>query len=1024
MAPPTTAAGYLVGRSLSHGGIAGAVVGSVLGFLLIFILVLPFILRPIREHRYHKKIAAENAAMGMTGPGFHGGPPSQAFHPLFYEPPAGAAAGPGADGSSAPGPSDPSAKIGDNNSSEDGKTAVAGSLPTPPADGAPKAPADANTPTAVAPGVAAPPLAALPPGSVPIKTNIPPQNGPQSASLAGSQLPYPPPTLNSAATFPTFSSQDPVLAPPQRSATMRSTRSSSISQTLETIAGRAAAVFRQGSTRSSPSRSPTFGSSRGQTSFDRSPVELNFNRHDNVDHHTWLMRQQGIDDNSIGVDPGFFEVNTQYLTGASAEYYSGAPLSPPTDPNSHLMSPISYAAKPPSRIATSLASMASAAAVAGVASGSKKQSKPTVSRTDSIRTAGTGTENDISPLPLSPTSPLPTVSEGSRGIKQEAPSPAQTGERGISSPPAGPGAVKPKELTPELGNFSQHSPSYRPLVPSPQLPAPGTVNPRDVWAPATDDERFIHKTAELDRFEQSPPPALPNNQADPAVFVSGGLSGDPGAYNGAGQEEASETVEASPQPLSPAEASPDVSFPDDAHSVKAESTPAGVPIPTPTHFADPVNSDVAHDIKTSPQSLDDAPSNDVLDSNIGSGQLDPEDFDELMQGLDDQSGYNFAFGDNQQPGFVPDIGNDSNNINNDLDLDLKNDFGNSVNVNNANNNPDLNLKNDFDNTFDNTVTTGYNSASTIPSNLDNGFNSINDINGINGGINLNANNGINPNIDGMGAYSLGGVAVQSGVYQSMPQQGPMYWNMPNNVPTIAGPFMTPVTQPDYSNGMALGPPFTVPSNMPDGMNNMNGANGMHVVDYGKDNNAPQFALQTPQSSPGQLPINTVNGTLPPGMLVPLTPSPQRLAPNFNSPLSVPGSSIPSRPVSPASNQGSTPGQSSSTSPRTFACEDCGRVFDQVHKLNHHKRYHERPHECTVPGCGKRFGTRTHLDRHVNDKHSKSRKYHCTEEGCPYSVPGGKSFPRKDNWRRHMVNKHGVHPEHEPIEVIDQPMAYA
>lgn len=182
----------------------------------------------------------------------------------------------------------------------------------------------------------------------------------------------------------------------------------------------------------------------------------------------------------------------------------------------------------------------------------------------------------------------------------------------------------------------------------------------------------------------------------------------------------------------------------------------------------------------------------------------------------------------------------------------------------------------------------------------------------------------------------------------------MYWNMqnmqsmPNNpsVPTIAGPFMTPVSQGDFPNGL-LGAPFTVPSN--------NGVNGMNGVDYGKDN-FPQFTLQTPQSSPGQLPSHSsASGSLPPGMM-PMTPSPQKLAPNFNSPLSVPGSnSIPSRAVSPSSNQGSTPGQSScksqlflsdvhyfglcisilmlpTASPRTFACDDCGRVFDQIHKL--------------------------------------------------------------------------------------------
>lgn len=38
---------------------------------------------------------------------------------------------------------------------------------------------------------------------------------------------------------------------------------------------------------------------------------------------------------------------------------------------------------------------------------------------------------------------------------------------------------------------------------------------------------------------------------------------------------------------------------------------------------------------------------------------------------------------------------------------------------------------------------------------------------------------------------------------------------------------------------------------------------------------------------------------------------------------------------------------------------------------------------------------------------KTRKFFCREKDCPYSREGGKSFPRKDNWSRHMRNKHGL-----------------
>ncbi|CCC07802.1 hypothetical protein SMACR_01368 [Sordaria macrospora] len=127
------------------------------------------------------------------------------------------------------------------------------------------------------------------------------------------------------------------------------------------------------------------------------------------------------------------------------------------------------------------------------------------------------------------------------------------------------------------------------------------------------------------------------------------------------------------------------------------------------------------------------------------------------------------------------------------------------------------------------------------------------------------------------------------------------------------------------------------------------------------------------------------------------------------------STIPQSGMSPA-----TPA-SSGASPRVFACDQCHREFDQIHKLNHHKRYHERPHECTHPNCTMRFGTKTHLDRHINDKHKKTRQFHCTVPECPWSRQGGRSFPRKDNWRRHMINKHQITPVTEPIEYNDVPM---
>ncbi|KAI3316708.1 hypothetical protein HD806DRAFT_517004 [Xylariaceae sp. AK1471] len=88
------------------------------------------------------------------------------------------------------------------------------------------------------------------------------------------------------------------------------------------------------------------------------------------------------------------------------------------------------------------------------------------------------------------------------------------------------------------------------------------------------------------------------------------------------------------------------------------------------------------------------------------------------------------------------------------------------------------------------------------------------------------------------------------------------------------------------------------------------------------------------------------------------------------------------------------------------CPECGRKFDQIHKLNHHKRYHDRTHECTYVGCDMKFGTKTHLDRHIYDRHLPIKTFHCTEPTCVW-FKGGKSFPRKDNLRRHMMKKHGM-----------------
>ncbi|PTD04195.1 hypothetical protein HYE67_000735 [Fusarium culmorum] len=108
----------------------------------------------------------------------------------------------------------------------------------------------------------------------------------------------------------------------------------------------------------------------------------------------------------------------------------------------------------------------------------------------------------------------------------------------------------------------------------------------------------------------------------------------------------------------------------------------------------------------------------------------------------------------------------------------------------------------------------------------------------------------------------------------------------------------------------------------------------------------------------------------------------------------------------------------------YACDEpgCHQVFDQAHKLKHHQRYHTKDHKCPYPNCGKGFGTKTHLQRHINDRHERKKKFHCAVPGCDYSRQGGKGFPRKDNWKRHMTKIHNMDQRYlpEPVEV-DQDM---
>ncbi|PNY22686.1 Zinc finger transcription factor ace1 [Tolypocladium capitatum] len=119
-------------------------------------------------------------------------------------------------------------------------------------------------------------------------------------------------------------------------------------------------------------------------------------------------------------------------------------------------------------------------------------------------------------------------------------------------------------------------------------------------------------------------------------------------------------------------------------------------------------------------------------------------------------------------------------------------------------------------------------------------------------------------------------------------------------------------------------------------------------------------------------------------------------------------SVSPQPLAPSPNAG------------VFRCNEpgCNQVFERSNKLRHHQRYHNKDHKCPHANCGKGFGTKTHLQRHINDRHEKKKLFHCSVQDCDYSRAGGKGFPRKDNWRRHMTKIHNVDQTRlpEPIEV--------
>ena len=86
-----------------------------------------------------------------------------------------------------------------------------------------------------------------------------------------------------------------------------------------------------------------------------------------------------------------------------------------------------------------------------------------------------------------------------------------------------------------------------------------------------------------------------------------------------------------------------------------------------------------------------------------------------------------------------------------------------------------------------------------------------------------------------------------------------------------------------------------------------------------------------------------------------------------------------------------------------------RNFISNKSRSKHKKSHDHPEHC--PHCSRGFETSKDVRRHIKDKHTRTKDFHCPVTGCKYARGGrGGGFGRKDNWKRHLLKQHAISDE--------------